>query len=1254
MPPSAHLTSDGTKMTIRIFPLVLLCLTALSRLAAAQSPPDIRLPLPGKSAERQLGADEIHRYRFVLKKGEFFQIRVDQKGVDLTLQLRDARDRLIAAADRPNDKNGPEVLTFVAPLAAAYVLEARSVDPKASPGSYTIAREPLRQANDVDRKRIALERAFSAAIAASNLAGQEAVTLAKLQEILRGWQDLNDTELIRATEVQIRQLRDEAIKRADRMMDGSYRLYKKGDRASLEQLIDRNSQARRLFRELGAKEKEAQALNGLALAYSALGDSLKAIELFTDALAILPQDNNEGMGILLDGLGKAYADIGESRKALDCYTRALPLKRETRSKNSEANTLNSMGEALFELGETNEAIKKYDEALAIVDGITDKRGKDLILFNLGNAYGRLSSGKKALEFYEKAIAVYIDAKDKKGEGSATARIGLTYSLLGDTSKAIQYYKRAQELMSESGDEHGLALVDNNFGALYVSLDEKRSSIEYYEKALGRAQRIDDQFVYALTQNNLGQLYNNLGQNEKALDSYTKALAASRKAFNKSLEATTLRNIGVLYSSLGDHQSAVENYQKAADLRAVVGDKKGEAIALNNMGLALAMLHQDRKARESYERALLLDKEIEPLALLNIGMIHTGSGEYEKALTYFNRALTLFRSAGNRSLEATTLNNIGMARLSLGEKQAAVDCFYQALQVFRAVDDRRGESFALGNLMTAWEMLGNRRSAVLYGKRAVANLQSLRSDIKGIDTTLQLSFLGSVEGIYRKLCEVLLADGRLEEAQQALNLFKDQEYFDSDPFARRQFVPLTLTSHERDLDSLYQQTIEKRSLIGDRLAELRRDLADHEPTPDEAARLQQLEADRGKASEEFTSVLKRAESDLSSPGAETDTVGKISDTAEMQSVLRDLQKQTGQSAAAIYTLIGEDNFRSLIVTPDKILATSYPAKGSELRQRIIKYYGALSEKDKLTSGPASSDEEVQKEGKELYEIIFSGIRTKLDTLGSQPAVLMWSLDGPLRYLPVSALYDGKQYLAERYQNVVFTRANSARALSPVSSVWTGSGFYNSKEYSLPIKDPADGKLKLVGFDSLKDAKAEAEAIFGVSPRPGLIGGELLSNNQFTRASFFAALRRDRPLVHIASHFRFEAGDANASFLLLGDGNKLTLEDIKAAPDDLFSGVQLLTLSACETGVQKKRESDGREIDGFAELAQRKGAQAVIASLWKVDDESTSQLMTEFYRSRQMQKITKSAALQKAQIGLIKTRGFSHPFYWSPFVLIGNWR
>jgi CHAT domain-containing protein len=174
--------------------------------------------------------------------------------------------------------------------------------------------------------------------------------------------------------------------------------------------------------------------------------------------------------------------------------------------------------------------------------------------------------------------------------------------------------------------------------------------------------------------------------------------------------------------------------------------------------------------------------------------------------------------------------------------------------------------------------------------------------------------------------------------------------------------------------------------------------------------------------------------------------------------------------------------------------------------------------------------------------------------------------------------------------------------------------------------------------------------------------------------WSALRQRYPLVHIASHFAFKPGDETDSSLLLGDGRLLTLAQIKSATN-LFGGVDLLTLSACDTA-SGGAATDGREVEGFGVLAQRQGAKAVLATLWPVADASTRRLMEEFYRLRGGgEGMTKAEALRRAQLGLLRggadaqapageRRGlsvggaapakFAHPYFWAPFILIGNWR
>ena len=103
---------------------------------------------------------------------------------------------------------------------------------------------------------------------------------------------------------------------------------------------------------------------------------------------------------------------------------------------------------------------------------------------------------------------------------------------------------------------------------------------------------------------------------------------------------------------------------------------------------------------------------------------------------------------------------------------------------------------------------------------------------------------------------------------------------------------------------------------------------------------------------------------------------------------------------------------------------------------------------------------------------------------------------------------------------------------------------------------------------------------------------------------------------------------------------------------FNSVDLLTLSACETAMGGAT-ADGREIEGFGWLAQRQGAKSVLATLWSVADDSTGEFMSELYRLRQQEHINKAAALQRAQIGFIESSDYAHPFYWAPFILMGNW-
>ena len=1229
---------------------MMLCFCCFIQTAQNQDAPRDITATP---VERQLTGIESHLYKIKLKTGEFFQVIAEQKGIDISLKLTDGGGDLLAFANRPTEIQGTEILSFTASYAAEFQLEVRGVNQYAAKGTYAISRAISRTATANDKKRIALEKLFSQGVAMREVEGQEGLARVKFEQVVTGARELNDRYMIESAERQIKVLNDEKFTRASILLNTADRLRGNGTIEEWRTAITKLNDSRRLFHELKTPEKEALVLDTLAMTYRDLGENKKAFEAFNQALSILPATEVEGKAAILSGLAEYYATIGENRRALAMYEQVLNTTPSIRGGLGEAMVRRGIGAAYYGLDEFADAIACYKQSLDVLDKIPEKHGRDDLLFDLGKVYSKLKANEKALDYYDQAVKIYHDAPNNDAEGLVLASIGYEFANQNDPKKAIEFYDRALKILIDAGNKRGQTIVNNNYGALYASLDEKALALKYYNRALSLSHLTPDENLEAFTHNNLGLLYNKFGENEMALKQYDEAIKLSKKNDNRSLEALTLINMGFLYSGFGDSQTAVNNFNKALSLARDLGNIKVEAFAMNNIGLAYAGQRRRENALESFDGALRLDKTLEAVTLNNIGAVYMTSNDFQKALDYFQRALPLARAKGDGALESATLNNIGWAFQSKGDRLTAVEYFNQALPIYKASGDRRGEAGVLNNLLHAWDMLGKRRFAIFYGKHAVKNLQSLRADITGIDKSLQQSFLGTVDGAYRKLTDMLMAEGRLEEAQQTLNSFKDQEYFDPNTAVRKQSTPLALTPREAEIDAIYQQKSDDRAAIVGKTSAFKREIGDHKPTEAETAELRRREGRSAAADKDFSDFLAQAGTLFGKPVDDNDKVSSITDVAEMKAVLRDLQTRTGQSAVAIYTLQGEDDFRGLIVTPEKLAAFASHVKAADLKQKAVGFHDRLSLTDPQKGGPGSSETEVKKSAKELSDIVFAPIEAKLKEMQVDPATLMWSLDGDLRYLPIGALFDGDKYLAERYRNVVFTRANSERMTASVSQTWMGTGFYTSKEFSLPVVD-ALGRSRLVGFSALKNAESEVESIFGISPKKGILGGDMAGNERFTKESLFRALKLNRPLVHIASHFRFEAGDSNLSFLLLGDGGKLTLEDIKNAPDDLFKGVELLTLSACETAVQKGRASDGREIDGFAELAQRKGAKAVLASLWKVDDQSTSRLMTRFYETHQTNKVTKAEALQRAQLSLIADKQFSHPYYWAPFILIGNWR
>jgi tetratricopeptide (TPR) repeat protein len=296
------------------------------------------------------------------------------------------------------------------------------------------------------------------------------------------------------------------------------------------------------------------------------------------------------------------------------------------------------------------------------------------------------------------------------------------------------------------------------------------------------------------------------------------LPLAQRAGDRDLEATILRRTGNVYSALGEQQKGLDYFSQALPIYRAVGDRDGEAALL-----------------------------------ISIGAVYDALGEKQKALDDSNQALPIFRSVGDRRGEAIALTNIGNVYFALGEKQKALNYYNQALPIATAFSDPLLEALIFYNL--ARDQSDTQPAlAIFYGKQAVKFLQQVRGDIQGIDKKLQASFLASKEDYYHTLADMLIAQGRLPEAEQVLDLLKEQEYSDyvrGDP--ANTLSPLTLTPAEQQAEQDYQKSTTQLVSLGAQWAELNK-IATR--TPQQEQQYQQLTAQLDAASKGLTAYYHR--------------------------------------------------------------------------------------------------------------------------------------------------------------------------------------------------------------------------------------------------------------------------------------------------------------------------------------------------------------------------------------------------------------
>lgn len=1008
-----------------------------------------------------------------------------------------------------------------------------------------------------------------------------------------------------------------------------------------------------------------------------LGDNKEAIASYDRAFTLCYQISDlRFRAAAFNLVGKAYSEASEKGKAVDAFNLALTTIREIAERTVadqrfEAGVLAEMADAYLGGGAAREAVQYYDLALTTSQGIVPDRFTALALHGKGRAYADLGVERKALECIEAALAIFQQADDQKHVAMALNSIGLIYHDLGDQEKALEKLNQALPIRKAVGDKQGEAITLSNIGICYMSLGRIEEALAYLGQALSLEESPRDSRDRLKTLISTAAAYSLQGDIQKALDVITDIQKLLLQVNDPRAEAGALNNIAAIYINIGRSEEAVRLLTKAALVADNLEDKCAEGIVVSNIGRAYHVLGEYEKADQAFSHGLKLFQTFscshgETSLLANRAELQIDIGQAQKAIQTLNRALTLLDVTENRT-RAVILADLGIAYMKIAAPRSAISNLDQSLQFAGDLTDPFLKGWIAFHLAQYWHGTAKPAIAIFFAKQAVNDYQETRTRI-GLGTELDVGFLSSNPGPYRLLADLLIQQGRLSDAKDVLDMLKDYEYREyTRGGLKGNSDRIALSPQEEAQQEYYEARAKDTIAKGERRAELQNKGS---LSPEEKAELAKLSSELKQSNQRMEEYYVKLYKALTVQGSKNEANENVSTLRETVSSLQRLLARSDTGTVALYTLVFTDHYRVIVITRNATVARDTFIRTKELRQKVFQFLQELS-------SPQSEPEVISQE---LYTLLIAPIEE--DLRQSKARTLLWSLDDVLRYVPIAALYDGKQYMAERYAGVIIPHGSFLEATRPVDNVnLSGLAMGISKRYE-------------VGFSPLPGVREELEGIVRDPRYPGSSGamnGTIELDDAFTEKTMVDELKQHYPLVHIASHFVLDSGGDANSFLLLagkdfgGGGYHLTLKELRTDPDLQFNGVQLLTFSACKTAVSNATR-DGLEIDAVGTVARQRGADAVLASLWNVNDASTAKLMIDFYRAwTTSPRIGKAEALRLAQVSLLRggitrcqttlgngtrvigcpepvahTLGTdssterSHPYYWAPFILIGDWR
>jgi len=977
------------------------------------------------------------------------------------------------------------------------------------------------------------------------------------------------------------------------------------------------------------KIAKSKCYRSMGLAFEGLGEFKQAIRYYRKALAIVKEIGDKineskcytNLGIVCDYLGKPL-------KAIEYHEKALAIDKKIGDKAGESACYMSLGIAHRSLGNFAKAIEYYEKSLKIDKELKDKAGQGKCFGNLGIVLDDLGDHEKAIEYHEKSLRISRETGDKVGESKCYTNIGVAYDCLGDPKRAIEYHKKSLKINKDIGNRDSESKCYANLGSAYRGLGDLKKAIENHQKALKISEKIGNRATELACYANLGHTFDTMGDFKRAVEHHERALEIARSIRDKADESKCYTNLGIAYCSLGDFRRAIEYHEKALRMYREIGDEAGVSACYIDLGVVYRNLGDRKKAIENYWKGLKAKRRIgekagEIKCLTNLGVAYYGLKKFRKAIEYHERALKIALEIGDRADEAACYGNLGLAFNGLRNFDRAIDYHQKSLKIVKEIGDKAGESKCYTNLAAVYLNLGDSKKAIEYCEKSLL----INRETGDIDSQRIISL--NLGRIYYE-CEPRLSydyfknstelseiiRGRLVEEEHkigfyalasdayqyiiplCLKLGKRKEAFEYVERSKsRAFLDLLATT---EIKPISQITSTLKSLLDDEDANLSR-LREIQISHLKRTRVSVEPGEIEKIFENLDHVYSKIEQ--YDPEYVYTRRGKPLSLNKIQQTLSSQRKDV---VLIEYYITRDKTFIFVLSSREKKLHVApIPVSAEKLGLYIDNYWREAAHHLELKD---IGDTWLGLSGYLIEPI--SQYLTEGDLIYFVPY-------GLLHYLPMHALELRGEPLIRRHPI----------AYSPSASLMR---FFQSK---------GSGKLQSCasfGVVFEEESKKVAE-LFNSKPYNGYV---------VTKEKVFKNCI-DKDIIHFSCHGYFDDVDP------LSSGVELHAHEILSAREifDMKLNSELVTLSACQTGLNQRRPGD--ELIGLTRAFIYAGAPSIIVSLWSVDASSTQELMLEFYKLLK-NGIDKATALQEAQKKIMDKKEYSHLYYWAPFILVGDWK